>query len=333
MAGQLRVDEITNEAGTGAPSFPNGIPPASLGTGTPSSANFLRGDGAWQSPAGQLQLLQEDIFTTSGSWTRAAGFDPDDTVMIFLAGGGGSGGAARVNTEHGIATGGAAGSTLVIAVRYNDVPSTAFTLTVGAGGASVAATTTGAVSGLAGGETRLTNGSARCIFVCPITANAFAQTGTSQRLSGGTNGAVGVVFGIGGAQANNNINGFLLSRQASYWNQSSVGASSASELDTSDLWYYAPSPNGVFSSGGTAARVGATNRTSYNAPNAALFTGGGAGSGTTNGANATGMGGGGGGCCLQNVNATSGAGAAGGMIVRYYRGRVSPYQVIGAGGF
>ncbi len=47
MAGQLRVDELTNEAGTGAPSFPNKITPSSLGTGTPSSANFLRGDGAW----------------------------------------------------------------------------------------------------------------------------------------------------------------------------------------------------------------------------------------------------------------------------------------------
>jgi len=47
MAGQLRVDELTNEAGTGAPSFPNKITPSSLGTGSPSSANFLRGDGAW----------------------------------------------------------------------------------------------------------------------------------------------------------------------------------------------------------------------------------------------------------------------------------------------
>jgi hypothetical protein len=47
MAGQLRVDEISNEAGTGAPSFPNKITPSSLGTGTPSSSNFLRGDGAW----------------------------------------------------------------------------------------------------------------------------------------------------------------------------------------------------------------------------------------------------------------------------------------------
>ena len=52
MAGQLRVDELTNEAGTGAPSFPNKITPSSLGTGSPSSANFLRGDGAWAAVAG-----------------------------------------------------------------------------------------------------------------------------------------------------------------------------------------------------------------------------------------------------------------------------------------
>jgi hypothetical protein len=48
MSGQLRVDEITDEAGTGSPSFPQGIAPSSLGTGTPSASNFLRGDGAWE---------------------------------------------------------------------------------------------------------------------------------------------------------------------------------------------------------------------------------------------------------------------------------------------
>ena len=45
MAGQLRVDEITDEAGTGSPSFPQKITPSSLGTGTPDATNFLRGDG------------------------------------------------------------------------------------------------------------------------------------------------------------------------------------------------------------------------------------------------------------------------------------------------
>ena len=48
MSGQLRVDEITDEAGTGSPSFPQGIAPSSLGTGTPDATNFLRGDASWQ---------------------------------------------------------------------------------------------------------------------------------------------------------------------------------------------------------------------------------------------------------------------------------------------
>jgi hypothetical protein len=48
MSGQLRVDQITDELGTGSPAFPNKIAAASLGTGTPGSGNFLRGDGSWQ---------------------------------------------------------------------------------------------------------------------------------------------------------------------------------------------------------------------------------------------------------------------------------------------
>jgi len=71
MAGQLRVDEITNEAGTGSPSFPNQITPASLGTGTPSSANFLRGDGAWSTlpPSG---FIGAETITTNTTLTAAS---------------------------------------------------------------------------------------------------------------------------------------------------------------------------------------------------------------------------------------------------------------------
>jgi hypothetical protein len=67
MAGQLRVDEITNEAGTGSPSFPNGVaastattagsitgtttaavPTSALGSGTANSTTFLAGDRSFK---------------------------------------------------------------------------------------------------------------------------------------------------------------------------------------------------------------------------------------------------------------------------------------------
>lgn len=310
----------------------NKIDFSEIATGTPSSSTFLRGDGAWAtagSPPGTLQLLQQDIITTSGTWTRAAGFDANDTVMIFLVGGGGSGGAARVNTERGSAQGGAAGGTLLVAVRYGDFPSTAFTLTVGTGGAAVTrATTSGGASGNSGGQTTLTNANPQCIFNSTGGPGGDGAFSASQMSVNGAPSTVNFVQGIGGAQVGaGSLNNFIVN-----WIQRARPLDTDFDFAVTANFSLATPPNNVFSGGGSAARQGATDRASWNAPAPALFAGGGAGSGTTNGANATGMGGGGGGCVRQNADATSGAGGSGGMIVRYYRGRVSPFQVLGAVG-
>jgi hypothetical protein len=82
MAGQIRVDEITDEAGTGAPSFPNQITPASLGTGTPSSSNFLRGDGAWSGVTNATNLTGT---STSNIQTAALASGTADSTT-FLRG-------------------------------------------------------------------------------------------------------------------------------------------------------------------------------------------------------------------------------------------------------
>jgi hypothetical protein len=99
---------------------------------------------------------------------------------------------------------------------------------------------------------------------------------------------------------------------------------------TDTLYDSARAPAGqLISSGGGAARDSATNQTVWNAVTpAVLYNHGGDGSGTANGSTATGFGGGGGGSARQNADATSGAGGDGAMIVRYYRGRVSPFQVV-----
>jgi hypothetical protein len=342
MAGQIRVDEITNEAGTGSPSFPNKITPASLGTGTPSSANFLRGDGEWAtagSPPGTLQLLQEDIFTTSGTWTKASGFDPDDTVMIFLVTGGGSGSAARTTSSGTFAAGGgAAGSVMVITQRYADVPSTSMTLTAGAGGNSVSRTSTGTTGGLAGGSSSLIGSGFRYVVGAlnsGIASNANF-VGRSQILNFFQDSYSYIVFINNGFGAAGNVDGSFYPRDnntniAMFGNttfQLQVCRPAAWISNWNEFIDGSPYPSQVFSSGGSSARDGATNFTQYNPKVEALFNTGGTGSGTSNGTNATGIGGGGGGSVRLDSNATSGAGGPGGMVVRYYRGRVSPYQVI-----
>jgi len=331
MAGQLRVDEITDEAGTGSPSFPNGITPSSLGSGTPSDANFLRGDGAWEavppgSTPGQLELLQEDIFTTSGTWTKASGFDPDDTVMLFVIGGGGSGGAAYVTTNNGAASSGTPGGMIAYAMRYADINNSVRFL-VGAGGAAVTRSTAGASAGISGGTTELVDITGAVLLSNSGAGGIGGQAVVSASEAAAYFGSFTVCGYAPGFPSSDSqvpyapISNFALQRQYGWW------ASSIDRIDFgSVVQFIGPS---IIQTGGAAARQGATNRTRYNTPPPAVFKGGGAGSGTANAGNATGIGCSGGGCVRQNATAVSGAGAAGGLLVRYYRGRVSVFQAIG----
>ena len=102
MAGQLRVDELTNEAGTGAPSFPNKITPSSLGPGTPSSSNFLRGDGAWSTvpdpvPSGTAMMFVQTAAPTG--WTKST--THDNKALRVVSGTASSGGSAAFTTAFG----------------------------------------------------------------------------------------------------------------------------------------------------------------------------------------------------------------------------------------
>ena len=83
------------------------------------------------------------VFTTSGTWTKPTGYDPDTVVQIECWGAGGAGGRGGVTTSGG---GGGGGSYVRRYMRIADIPSSV-SVTVGAGGAAPGGTGNGGVGG------------------------------------------------------------------------------------------------------------------------------------------------------------------------------------------
>lgn len=113
-------------------------------TGTPSSSNYLRGDGAWgEIASGGFNSVQ--VFTSSGTWTRPTGITK---VIVYVTGGGGNGGTSTGNNYYAGSGAGAGGT----AIKFLDVSSiSSSTITVGAaGGASSWADGTNTITGNGG---------------------------------------------------------------------------------------------------------------------------------------------------------------------------------------
>jgi hypothetical protein len=161
MSGQLKVDIITDEAGTGAPDFTNGI-----------KINGVAQTAAY-SPVVDVQT-----FDTSGTWTK-----PSSGSMARIQVWGGGGGASRVSA--GSSAGGGGGGYNEITVPLSTLGTT-ISVTIGAGGAG---RTGSNGSGLGGGNSSFGS-------VCL----AFAGAGAVSSTGGGGGGPLSAAVGASGGQ-------------------------------------------------------------------------------------------------------------------------------------
>ena len=101
---------------------------ARLGSGSPSSSNFLRGDGTWAAPSGGLTGPSRQVFSSSGTFTVPAGVTSIDVLVI---GGGGNGGNVANQGGCESATGGGGGGGGAARSVISVTPGQTISVTVG----------------------------------------------------------------------------------------------------------------------------------------------------------------------------------------------------------
>lgn len=103
-------------------------------------------------PSSGAQIIDQQIFTASGTWTKPAGVLPTDTVVVDLWAGGGSGAVYYSGTNLNSGAGGSGGAHNRVEFLASDLLASE-PVTVGAGGAAVTALagSTTSISGLDGG--------------------------------------------------------------------------------------------------------------------------------------------------------------------------------------
>jgi len=113
------ADNTTNDVSTTKHGF---VPKAPNDT-----AKYFRGDATWATLSASGQLIDMQVFTASGTWTKPAG---TGKVIVEVIGGGGGGGSTVTTTRRGAGGGGGGGYSKKLVTS----PGATETVTIGAGG-------------------------------------------------------------------------------------------------------------------------------------------------------------------------------------------------------
>lgn len=173
------------------------VPPDKLGTGSPSTATYLRGDGAWTAPpsGGGSAPPDRQFFTASGSWTKPAGAVRVEVHVIGGGGGGGSGRRGAAGTTRCGGGGGGGGGWSTYTFTAANVPATV-AVTVGQGGAGGIPRTTDDGHGFGGDE----GGPTSFGSLLQALGGSGGNGGSASNGTGGVGGA-GSNMGASGAPA------------------------------------------------------------------------------------------------------------------------------------
>lgn len=253
----------------------------------------------------EIEILDTQIFTASGTWTKPGNAGADDTLIVACIGGGGSGGAARSSfTGVSLAgAGGGGGGVGIISIKASELPSTV-AVTVGGGGAARTAPggNIGVIDGLAGGNSLFGS------FLAAIGGGGGqgrAADNTSSNALGGSGGNYSSRFG--------NANIFTEAQRTGGDGRQAVSTTATTGI-----------PSGLTGGGGADGHNHSPNQ--QQGQNRVASTGrffGDGGAGANGAASGGSIPGGGGGGATSRSGATSGAGARGEVQCYLVRGRVA----------